>query len=106
MIQNENEDEVNLEHVLPKTPGGRLVSYHIGHCGYLHNGLGNLALLQRSPNCDVGNASFLEKIEIYRQSNFILTQRISEMDTWGKTEIEERQAQLADLAVSAWSMTV
>jgi hypothetical protein len=106
LIPNENEDEVNLEHVLPKTPGAAWSHITSDIADIYTNRLGNLALLQRSPNCDVGNASFLEKIEIYRQSNFILTQRISEVDTWGKTEIEERQAQLADLAVSAWSMTV
>ena len=93
LIPNENEDEVNLEHVLPKTPGAAWSHITSDIADIYTNRLGNLALLQRSPNCDVGNASFLEKIEIYRQSNYLHAADFGDGHS-GKTEIRSDKLSL------------
>jgi len=71
-----------------------------------YNRIGNLALLQRRLNSDIGNLGFSEKRQLYQDSPFQLTSSLTEYSSWGTEEIEARQKWLADLAVKAWSNKV
>ena len=81
-------DSITLEHILPQSSN---TEDFIGD-------IGNLLPLGEELNKKAGNKSFHEKIEIYKQSNFILTKEFAKNDhrKWGKEEIENRTASLAE----------
>lgn len=101
-VPNPNEEIVNLEHVLPQNPAEKGFEIdHETHKTYYRR-IGNLALMKVSSNLEGGNETFDSKRKLYSDSDFILTSRISKYEKWGITEIEERQQELARLAVAAW----
>ena len=63
-----------------------------------------MCLLQAKKNSDVGNLSFEEKRKIYKNSAYLLTSQISELDKWNIEAIEKRQKVLAELAFKTWSL--
>jgi hypothetical protein len=103
LVPNENEEHVNLEHVLPRnatdadwpqfTPDERKV--------YLHR-IGNMALLQKGPNGRIGNRPFSVKKPILAASQLELTKEAGAESDWTTTVIHERQGELAKLAVGVW----
>jgi len=104
LVPNSNEDEVNLEHVLPKHASKK-------NWGKQFNGderkdfvqrLGNLALLQKGPNGRIGNKGFSAKKAILTKSQFMLTSEIGAEKGWTKETIKGRQERLADLAIKVW----
>ncbi len=84
--------------------------------------LGNMTLLEHSINRSIGNRPFVEKLEGYRQSHFLLTRSIAQPIRLGATQIdravdgletfaawnagavERRQAILTELARRVWDM--
>ena len=103
-VPNTNEEQVNLEHILPKRAsaadwGGQ---FNVDERReYLHR-LGNLALLQKGPNGRIGNKAFSAKKPILNQSAFTLTAEVGTEADWTKATIKHRQATLAQLAVKVW----
>lgn len=99
-IPNEN-TVINLEHVLPEKPGmdwaidQRIVSAY-------YKRIGNMVLLQASVNNAIGNSSFATKRDTFKGSTFLLTNQVAEKATWGPLEIEDRQKELAKIAVATW----
>lgn len=104
LVPNANEEEVNLEHVLPKRASqkdwGKTFSPD-ERKDYLHR-LGNLALLQKGPNGRIGNKPFSEKQPILKDSKFVLTSEIGDEVDWTKEAIKSRQNELAKLAIAVW----
>jgi hypothetical protein len=103
-VPNQNEEQVNLEHVLPK----HAKEGDWGSCftsderkEYVHR-LGNLALLQKGPNGRIGNKAFADKKTALSNSAFQLTKEIGVEPGWTKETISARQERLAALAVSVW----
>lgn len=64
--------------------------------------LGNLCILNKSANNNLGDVGFSAKQHVYRSAPFELTRMIADESTWDAQSIERRQARLADLAVKAW----
>ncbi|MPY69885.1 MAG: DUF1524 domain-containing protein [Alphaproteobacteria bacterium] len=54
-------------------------------------------------NCDIGNKTFPEKRPIYHSSPLLITQGIAKFETWGPEQIDERQNDLADIAIKVWN---
>jgi hypothetical protein len=103
LVPNANEEEVNLEHVLPRTP--KKVDWpnlDEDEAKDLVNRLGNQALLKKAANTKIGNQPFAVKKPILAASDLSLTNQIGQEPTWGKSEIEARQEALALLAVQTW----
>jgi hypothetical protein len=103
-VPNENEEEINLEHVLPKTLNADWSHITPEVADVYTNRIGNLALLQKKPNVDIGNASFAGKTKVLKDSDYRLTAMTGKEKTWDKKQIEQRQQKLAELAVQAWSL--
>lgn len=107
LLPNENEEEVNLEHILPETPGPEW-NIDVEVAEALHHRIGNLVLMKQRANVAAGNEGPMEKAKAYDASKLILTadvaKTIKSRKKWAKTEIEERQHVLTDLAVAAWSL--
>lgn len=103
-VPNSNEEQVNLEHVLPKRASAADWGAQFNadeRREYLHR-LGNLALLQKGPNGRIGNKPFSAKKHILTASTFALTAEIGSETDWTKDKIKARQTRLAALAVRVW----
>ena len=103
LVPNANEDEVNLEHVLPKnatvTEWPDFTSDESKD--WVHR-LGNQGLLKKSHNRRIGNKPFSRKKPILAASDLALTETIGKQSAWTKKEIEARQVVLAALAPKVW----
>jgi hypothetical protein len=104
LVPNPNEEIVNLEHVIPLTPGPQWDGLTEDIAKTFNKRIGNLALLQSKMNTKAGNSSFKDKKILYAQSDFMLTSEIASSPQWGPKEVTDRQERLAALAVAAWSL--
>jgi hypothetical protein len=105
-VPNQDERVVNLEHVLPESPGKEWrLDPDLMQAYYRR--IGNLALLQKTTNELAGNEGYLStKRAILKRSNFKLTSAIAKHDEWGFEQIDQRQEELAELAVKTWPLKV
>ena len=102
---SESVDDVNLEHVLPKTLSADWNEFDDeSHRACLWR-LGNLAILGSTKNSDSGNESFAEKKKVLKESNFKTTSSIAKKTDWTAKTINERQEELAELAVKTWPLS-
>ncbi len=70
----------------------------------LKNTLGNLMLVTQSFNSALSNRSFdVKRPEFEEQAILMLTKDIVKKSSWSETDIEERSALLAPLALSIWA---
>jgi hypothetical protein len=106
LVPNPNEEQVNLEHVLPQTPSGAWGQIDEDTARAVYKRIGNLVLLQNRVNVAVGNKGFAAKADVYKKSSYHLTKNLSKSKTWGVKEIEKRQRELAALAVNTWPIKV
>lgn len=99
-----------VEHVMPQTmtsawqsmlredlePGESVVDVYDG----LVHTLGNLTLT--GYNSALGNKPFQAKREAYGESGFRMNQWIARHEAWGRTQILERAADLAERIIAQW----
>jgi len=104
-VPNDEENSINLEHILPENPGAHWRVFNPETASAFHKRIGNLAILQAKRNSIVGNNSFAEKKPVLKASAFMLTSDVAKYDRWGAEEITERQKELAKLAVSTWPLS-
>ena len=99
----ENASTLNLEHILPRSADRWDISPDIAK-GY-YKRVGNLTLLDPRANTEIGNGLFIEKKPTYKASPFLLTAQLTKYATWGTTEIDQRQTELASYAPKVWPLT-
>jgi len=95
-------EAVNLEHVMPKTPGADWNHIPPADQKALLKRIGNLTLLHSKRNARMGNASFDKKKDVFKDSAVQITKDICAYPTWDEAAIIARQAELAKIAVKAW----
>ncbi len=105
-IPNDDQQVINLEHVLPEKPGENWPLFTPEMAAAFYKRLGNVALLQAKANCDLRSSSFVEKRVVYAESPYELTSQIAAIKDWTSQSIAQRQAQMAELAVKTWPMKV
>ena len=107
LVPNSNEEQINLEHVLPQTPSEAWNATFDEETAraYCHR-IGNLALIKSKLNSEAGNDYILDKSPYYRASEYILTKEIGQASVWNKDVIDERQKKMAEFAVKAWPIVV
>lgn len=98
-------EAINLEHILPDTPGEGWDIDEETAAAYSKR-LGNMVLLSAKKNVEIGNKPFAEKRTVYAESGYILTVEASKPKEWTIPEIVARQKRLAELAVQAWPLAV
>ena len=94
---------IHIEHIMPKIIN-HADEWNIDadqHENYL-NRFGNLTLLGQEYNRSAVNKDFESKKEIYQESEIPMTQELTEYQTWTVDDIEERQKELANLALWIW----
>lgn len=101
-IPNPNQEEINLEHVLPRNPSAAWSHINPEVASAFARRIGNLALMRERMNALIGNDSFDEKRPHLAASNYELTAEMGKATSWGVDEIEARQRRLAELAVKSW----
>lgn len=103
MLVNDDPAVITLEHILPKSPRTHewpeFESESISR--YIRR-LGNMCLLQRTPNSNARSDRFEDKLVAYRSAPLSLTASVAENEHWSPDVINQRQAAMADLAVKAW----
>lgn len=96
-------DAFNVEHVLPQNPGAGWDAFSDEEADAMTYRLGNMALMAKGANKDVGNAPFATKKPVLAASAFELTRNIAQDNAdWRPERIAARQKGLAKLATSVW----
>jgi Protein of unknown function DUF262/Protein of unknown function (DUF1524) len=101
-----SEDSINLEHVLPETPGPGWAHIDDETAAAFYKRLGNMVLLPAKKNVGIGNDSFADKKTVLSGSGYVLTVEVGRSADWGVTQIIARQKRLAQLAVETWPLPV
>lgn len=105
LVPNPNEEEINLEHILPQNLTDDWEHFDAETARSYVKRIGNLALMKKTGNDEVGNENFATKAKIYSKSELRLTKKIPIYGIngkWTKESIENRQRTLAEIAVKAW----
>jgi Protein of unknown function DUF262/Protein of unknown function (DUF1524) len=96
-------DAYNLEHVLPQNSAAGWEAFSDEEVEAMVYRLGNMALMAKSANKDVGNAAFSVKRPVLAASSFELTRKIATDNAdWTPERITARQKGLANMASSVW----
>ncbi len=90
---------VTIEHVLSKS------SKSSDETEIKIHEIGNLALLEKRFNHQLGSRPFSDKKDVYKRSDFHLTNEFGEMEDWTLEQITARTAGFAELACVAWPST-
>lgn len=88
---------VTIEHVLPQSSAGSDDALQVKI-----DEIGNLALLEKRLNHQLGSKPFEDKRDAYRASDFGLTKELADLDSWTTDQVTSRTASFADLACLAW----
>ncbi len=103
LVANDDEEQVNLEHVLPKN--AKVTDWpqfsEEEAKAFVHR-LGNMTLLSRRPNMRIGNKPWAVKKPVLEASELRLTCAAGAEADWTKAVINDRQARLAEKAVLTW----
>ena len=103
LVPNRNEDEVNLEHILPRNAKpSDWPAFRPEEVSSWSNRLGNHCLLKKTHNNKIGNKPWSTKKPILTASTLRLTKLAGRKKDWTQKEIAERQRKLASYAVKTW----
>jgi Protein of unknown function DUF262/Protein of unknown function (DUF1524) len=92
-----------IEHILPQNPQSGWDAFSEPEIEAGVYRLGNMTLLERSLNDDVGNGDFASKCSGYARSEYQLTKTIPvDFGHWDSEQIARRQDSLARVATSVW----
>jgi uncharacterized protein with ParB-like and HNH nuclease domain len=99
-----SDDNNSIEHILPQNPNE---DWEVDEmkAEKLHLRLGNLCLLEKGYNKDLGNSNYDLKKEKYKESQFITTKSIPDhYEYWDENKINSRQRKMAEIAKSIWKV--
>jgi hypothetical protein len=106
LVPNQNQEEINLEHVLPLKPENNWPSFDEETAKALQRRLGNMVLLAERSNSTLKSEVFARKRALFSSSQYKLTKEVGKSAKWEPSTINARQAKLAKLAIVAWSAKV
>ncbi len=97
-----------VEHVLPENPGqNEWEHFSVEARDRSVERIGNYSLLERGLNNQAaGNKPFVQKQEAYAQSEYMTSRELLEYPEWTEEAIAKRQASLAKVAKTVWSLTI
>lgn len=105
LIPNQDVEEVNLEHILPRKPkDGDWESFTMDEAGVFANRVGNMTLLKKSSNAKIGNKPWPDKQLFLAKSSLLLNKKLVGCSDWTKNEIDERQDKMASMALKIWTI--
>ncbi|MDA1128617.1 MAG: DUF262 domain-containing protein [Chloroflexi bacterium] len=95
---------INLEHIRPKKSEGNWPQFSPDEADNYVNRLGNQVLIRASDNSNLRSASFKDKVDVYNQSPYVLTNQVASVDEWNVEAIAKRQTILAKKAIETWPL--
>lgn len=96
-------DSFNVEHILPQNPVSGWAAFSDEEADVMVYRLGNMALLNKGQNRDLGNTEFSIKKPVLAVSNFELTRKVAEDNVdWTPERIAARQKAMAKIATGVW----
>lgn len=96
-------DSFNLEHILPENPDTGWDSFSDDEIEALVYRLGNLTLLPKGTNKDLGNAAYIIKKPAYAGTAFSITKKVAEENAdWTPERLAARQNWMANQATAIW----
>lgn len=96
-------DTFNVEHILPQNPTDGWSAFSDEEAEAMAYRIGNMALMAKGANKDIGNAAFTVKKPALAASVFELTRKVAEDNAdWTPERIAARQKTLARLASTVW----
>lgn len=96
-------DAFTIEHILPQNPESGWDAFSESEQEPMTYRIGNMTLLEKDRNKDMGNSDYPIKRDIYNKSNFLITRKISEENKeWNPERIANRQKGMARQAISIW----
>ena len=100
-------DRYSIEHILPESPGEAWNDFGVNdQYGFIYR-LGNLTLLEKGMNRNIGNAGYAKKREVYRESSLLLTQKVAEDNAeWTPARVDARQRWMATRAKGIWRLDI
>jgi hypothetical protein len=97
--------KVHVEHILPQKSRAKTLSearLSSEEASELIGRIGNLTLLSGRKNRKISNKPFSLKKSSFESSEIALNRQIDTQAEWGRSQIENRSEELADLAVQAY----
>lgn len=98
-------DPGTIEHILPENPGDESWEEfpEKRREAFVYR-IGNLTLLERRANRDLGNRPYSDKVVAYEKSGYALARQVAEIapGAWTPERLEKRQRRLAERAVQIW----
>lgn len=94
------DDDLTLEHILPQNPDADWYEAFGDHAEKDIDRLGNMALLTRGQNAQLGRADYATKKAALAATGLHVNEL--DADSWDHEAVERRQRRLAELAVQAW----
>ena len=99
-------DSVTIEHVLPRNAEDGWGGFRRDEMDTQVNRLGNMTLMPKKDNCDVGIKGYAEKRKKFLESSFAMTLKLAkENETWTPECIGKRQAWMAKQAAAIWRIS-
>lgn len=96
-------DAFNIEHILPQNAPDGWGGFGNDDAEAMLYRLGNMTLLDRGVNRDIGAGDYAVKREIYRASHFALTKKLAnDHGEWTPEQIAARQNWMANQAAAIW----
>lgn len=96
-------DSFNLEHILPENPETGWDAFSDDEVEALVYRIGNLTLLPKGANKDLGNATYATKKPVYVACTFGITRKIAEDNAdWTPERVVARQNWMANQATAIW----
>ena len=103
LVPNANEDQVNLEHILPqRAKANDWPAFTPDEVPSMSQRIGNHCLLRKTENAKLGNKPWTTKRPVLATSSLELTKSASCVTDWDPAAIKRRQAVLAKLALKTW----
>ena len=99
-----DDDNVSIEHIYPQNPSDEWELDESKMQRYIFR-LGNMCLLEKGLNRDIQNSGFEDKVPVYQKSSCYYAKKIGSSYTdWNDNSIVKLQSEMANAAVSIWSV--
>lgn len=96
-------DTFNIEHILPRNPEANWGQFTDDEAESMVYRIGNMALLEKSVNREIGNGDYQAKRLRLQTSGFALTRRLAEENAdWTPARVAARQQMMARIATAIW----
>jgi hypothetical protein len=93
---------MTLEHICPYNPTPTWINDFGEGYEEVRDRLGNMLLLPRLENKQIGTATFAQKKVIYAQTGSKLAAKVTEYEQWNKQMVDNFQCWMANQAVYTW----